>query len=140
MATKTSSWPCPSARALCLPPRGSEGSVPCPGGSSVLLFSGRRARLRLPARDTPSLLLSPHVFFSVLILGVGVGCPQDPRLWRAALLLWSFGSPHFLAPDPLGPWLTLPPRQVLTQSWPSSWAEFSHPGAPRARPGAFFLL
>lgn len=87
-----SSWPCPLPAPFAFPLGAPRARFPAPGVASSSFFSGRRARPRLPARDTPSLRLSPHVF-SVLILGVGVGCPQDPRLWRAALLLWSFGSP-----------------------------------------------
>lgn len=85
-------------------PCGPRGLHSPPRDSSVL-FSARRARPRLSARDTPSLPLSPHVF---LVPTPGEG--QDPCFWgRQAVLLKSLESPRFPAPDPLGPWLALPP-------------------------------
>lgn len=75
-----SSWPRSLSRALCLHPPDPAGSVPCPGAAPFSSFSGRRARPRLPARDTPSCSCRPTCSICSSLGGARTPVPGGQRV------------------------------------------------------------
>lgn len=98
-------WPCPFA-ALCLP-SGLRGLSSYPGVAPSSFFSGRSAELGCcPGHPFPA-PVAPRVL-GAYPWGRGWGVPRTPASGGPRCFSGASGAPQFLAPDPLGPWLTLP--------------------------------